>query len=49
MKSPWNFSKFERLIHFQLSKAENFYKMPQEIWFTGRQEKKDDLEDCMGP
>ena len=48
MKSPWNFSKFELLIYFQLYKAANFYKIPQEIWltlsrFTGRQEKKDAL------
>ena len=45
MKSPWNFSKFELLMYFQLYKAANFYKIPQEIWltlsrFTGRQEKK---------
>ena len=48
MKSPWNFSKFELLMNFQLYKAANFYKIPQEIWltlsrFTGRQEKKDAL------
>ena len=40
-----NFSKFELLMYFQLYKAANFYKIPQEIWltllrFTGRQEKK---------
>ena len=48
MKSPWNFSKFELLMNFQLYKAEIFYKIPHEIWltlsrFTGRQEKKDAL------
>ena len=26
MKSPWNFSKFELLMYFQLYKAANFYK-----------------------
>ena len=45
MKSPWNFSNFELLMYFQLYKAANFYKIPQEIWltFTGRQEKKESL------
>ena len=41
---PWNFSKFELLMYFQLYKAANFYKIPQEILltllrFTGRREK----------
>ena len=40
--------EFQQIRTFQLYKAANFYKIPQEIWstlsrFTGRQEKKDAL------
>ena len=33
MKSPWNFSKFELMMYFQLYKAAYYYKISQEIWY----------------